>query len=204
MARNIKVVDGKVKTSVRLPEEVYWEFQKAVAARRMPSDEAAYVEAIEAWCGAYEATRKTESKRATELEGNVLMGESLTESTGKPSGSIPNTKPVPIKYPASVGEQGWENDYLNAILASTHAVAKEAISKNLIAFRELATGEATNELQGSADPRSKRLSDAQVADLHGQIADARRLNELAEKDRDEYPARKGGRRPPKTGTGGGT
>ena len=48
-ASQIKVVNGKVKTTIRLPEGLYWDLQQARVARRIPSDEAAYTQAVEQW-----------------------------------------------------------------------------------------------------------------------------------------------------------
>lgn len=46
---SIKVVDGKVKTTIRLLEDLYWQFQAKKSERRISSDEAAINEAVRQW-----------------------------------------------------------------------------------------------------------------------------------------------------------
>ena len=51
MAKQIKIVGGMAKTSLRISEDLYWKFQAAIVERRLPSDQAGYAEAIEQWLG---------------------------------------------------------------------------------------------------------------------------------------------------------
>lgn len=53
---SIKVVNGKVKTTIRIPEAMFWDLKSARTAQRLPSDEAVIAAVIEEGLASWEHT----------------------------------------------------------------------------------------------------------------------------------------------------
>lgn len=71
---DIKVVDGKVKTTLRIAEAMFWDLKAARTALRLPSDEAVLAAVIEEGLASWEATGA--------LRPSAASGSSPSPTTG--------------------------------------------------------------------------------------------------------------------------
>lgn len=154
-------------------------------------------EALELWISEKRNLEAIRAKKLSDSVPSVQIGATLTPSPEKPGDKTLQNSADSVQYPTPVqnsDEPGrsarWEFGYLNDILESKHYVATEAIQHNLIAFRELATGEEGNELPSGDSPPKGPLSDNDLARIRREAEATRRVNQRAEAHLSKHPARK--------------
>lgn len=101
------------------------------------------------------------------------------------------------------GDESWEHEYLEDILESEHKVAKTAIRENLVAFRELATGEPASDPASDRNARSEPLPDREMERISEELGTTERLNERAEAAHPKHKTSGKRRKPPAGRTGSG-